>query len=127
MVDDHDTSGVFEAALRGELVVRTCHDCGATLHLPRQLCRDCGSERTGWQVVSGQAHVTSWTVVEHQVHPDFPTPYTVLLVELDDHEDVRFVGHLPGRPVIRAGAPVRVRFERLDDITALPQWELVEP
>jgi uncharacterized OB-fold protein len=126
VVDDRDTGGFFEAALRGELVVRTCTDCRTSLHLPRLRCHACGGERTGWEQVGGGAHVVSWTVVEHQVHPAFPTPYTVVLVELDDRAGVRFVGHLPGRPELRGGAPVRVRFELLDELTAVPEWDLVE-
>ena len=41
--DDIDTAGFFEAARRGELVVRACDRCGAVLHVPRAYCRTCGS------------------------------------------------------------------------------------
>jgi uncharacterized OB-fold protein len=67
--------------------------------------------------------VYSWSVVEHAVHPAFPAPYTVLLVELDDLPGTRLVGHLPGRPELRAGAPVIAWFEDVDG-TVVPQWRL---
>jgi NADPH:quinone reductase-like Zn-dependent oxidoreductase len=71
------------------------------------------------------ARLYSWTVVEHQVHPGYPAPYTVVLVELDDAPGVRLIGYLTGRPELRADQPMRVNFERIDDETTLPQWEPV--
>lgn len=126
VIDDRDTSGFWVAAARGELVVRTCRSCGRSLHLPRNHCSGCGRDDPWWRPVSGLARLYSWTTVEHQVHPGFPVPYTVVLVELDDAPGVRLVGRLPGRPALRAGAPMRVRFEQIDDDTALPQWEPLE-
>jgi uncharacterized OB-fold protein len=123
VVDDHDTGGFFEAAARGELVVRTCNRCAQLLHLPRQHCFACGSDDTGWTSVPGVARLHSWTVVEHQVHPAFPVPYTVVVVELEDRE-ARFIGHLPGRPELHVGDRLTVRFDRADDGTTIPNWEL---
>ena len=120
--DDRDTGGFFAAAQRGELVVRACAACGAFLHLPRAYCRACGSWEGRWVPVSGRGHLYSWTVAEHQVHPSYPVPYTIVLVELDDHPGVRFVGNLPGAPHLTDGQPMRVWFEHLDDGVVLPQW-----
>jgi uncharacterized protein len=125
VVDDHDTGGFWEAARRGELVVRRCDSCGTVVHMPMAHCHVCGGWEGHWEPVSGRARVHSWTVVDHQVHPAFPAPYTIVLVDLDDHPGVRFVGHLPGAADLIAGEPVRVRFEELGDGTVLPQWEPV--
>jgi uncharacterized OB-fold protein len=121
--DDHDTGGFFAAAREGRLVVRMCNGCDAVLHLPRAYCHHCGSWDGRWQEVSGQGRVYSWTTVEHQVHPAFPTPYTIVLVELADHPSVRLVGDLRGAPELSAGQAMRVRFEHLEDGVVLPQWE----
>ena len=51
VVDDLDTGGFFEAAARGELVVRQCNDCDAILHVPRMYCRHCRSWSGRWQSV----------------------------------------------------------------------------
>ena len=72
--------------------------------------------------VAGTGRVVSWTTAEHQVHPAYPVPYTIVLVELDDHPGVRFVGHLAGAPQLTDGQPMRVWFEQLDDGVVLPQW-----
>jgi uncharacterized protein len=124
VVDDPDTGGFFEAAARHELVIRTCTSCEAVLHPPRAHCGACGSWRTEWQVVPGTGRVVSWVVARHAVHPAFPVPYTVLLVEVDGAEGARLVGHLDGDPPVHDGARVQVRWEHLADDTVLPQWEL---
>ena len=125
VVDDPDTGGFFAAALKHELVVRSCRSCLTVLHPPRAHCSSCGGWDTGWQQLPGTGRVVSWTVVEHPIHPAFPVPYTVLLVELDGAEGARLVGHLDGAPPLHDRAPVQVRWEHLTDDTVLPQWELV--
>jgi uncharacterized OB-fold protein len=122
VTDDVDTGGVFAAAARGELAIRMCADCAAVLHVPVAYCHRCNSWNTNWQPVRGTGRLYSWTVVEHQVHPAFPAPYTVVLVELDDHPEARLVGQLPGRPELTVGQPMEAWFERLSDDAVLPQW-----
>jgi uncharacterized OB-fold protein len=120
--DDLDTGGFFAAARRGELVVRMCTGCDAVLHMPRAYCHSCGSWEGRWQPVAGTGAVYSWTVVEHQVHPGYPVPYTLVLVELDDLPAVRFVGYLPGTPELTAGQAMEVWFETVGDGVVVPQW-----
>lgn len=119
---DLDTEGFFAAALENRLVVRACRACGKVLHLPRSYCKGCGSWDVEWRDVAGTATVYSWTVVTHQVHPAYPTPYTVVLVELDDAPAARLVGYLPGTPALRPGQPMKVEFETLHDGSVIPQW-----
>jgi uncharacterized OB-fold protein len=120
--NDHDTGGFWEAARRHELAVRFCDDCGAVLHLPRAYCHECGSWDGSWKAVTGKARLHSWTNVTHQIHPHFPVPYTILLVELDELPSIRFVGSLQGDPDLYENQPMEVWFETLDDGTTLPQW-----
>jgi uncharacterized OB-fold protein len=122
--DDVDTGGFFEAARRHELAIRICDGCGAVLHMPRAYCHTCGSWAGRWQPVAGRGRVYSWTTVEHQVHPAFPVPYTIVLIQLDDVR-ARLVGHLPGAPELVEGQPMEVWFETLDDGVVLPQWRTV--
>jgi uncharacterized OB-fold protein len=122
--DDRDTGGFFEAARRHELVVRVCDACGAVLHLPRAYCHTCGSWEGHWQPVSGRGHLYSWTTAAHQVHPAYPVPYTITLIQLDD-VPARLMGYLPGAPDLTAGQPMEVWFEDLDDGVVLPQWKPV--
>jgi uncharacterized OB-fold protein len=126
VVDDRDTGGFFDAARAGRLVVRRCNGCDALLHMPRAYCAGCGSWDGRWQPVAGTGTVCSWTVVEHQVHPAYLVPYTIVLVELDDVPAARFVGRLDGAHDDLAGRPVRVRFDPVDDGVVVPGWELVD-
>jgi uncharacterized protein len=120
--DDRETAGFFEAARRHELAIRRCDGCDAVLHMPRAYCHVCGSWEGRWEPVTGTGTVYSWTVVEHQVHPLYPVPYTVVLVELDDLPGTRLVGHLAGAPSLAIGQRLEAWFEMLGDGTVLPQW-----
>ena len=122
VTDDHDTGGFFAAARNGELAVRACNACDTVLHVPTAHCHACGSWDGRWQAVGGTGTLYTWTVVTHQVHPSYPVPYTVVLVELDDRPGVRLVGHLPGTPTLEAGMPMEVWFETIADDVVLPQW-----
>lgn len=125
VVDDVDTGEFFAAAARGELMARVCGSCGRDLHLPRENCPRCGAFSRQWRVVPPTGTLYSWTVVEHQVHPAYPTPYTVVLVEVDGTDGVRLLGRLPGRPRLAIGEPMKVWFEDVDGVV-LPQWRPTE-
>ncbi len=120
--DDPDTAGFWEAARRGELAVRVCPRCETAVHFPRAYCDRCPGSPTEWRAVRPRGTLYSWTRCEHQVHRAFPVPYTVVLVELDDHPAVRLVGYLPGTPELEIGCPMGATFEALADGTVLPQW-----
>lgn len=126
VVDDLDTGGFFRAAADGQLVVRRCAHCDAVLHMPVAYCRHCGSLKGGWVAVAPRGRIYSYTVVAHQVHPDFPVPYTVLLIELDGVPEVRLVGRLDGRPEVSIGQPVVADFVPVAEGAALPSWRLQE-
>lgn len=121
--DDRDTGGFWAAAAEGRLAIRMCASCGAVLHLPRAYCHRCRTWSERWAEVSGRGRLYTWTTVEHQVHPAFPVPYTVVLVELEDHPGTRLVGHMEGVPDLVPNQAMQVWFERLDDGVALPQWK----
>jgi uncharacterized OB-fold protein len=123
---DRDTGGLFEAAAEGRLVIRACKACGSALHPPVAYCRYCASWDTDWRDVEGRARLYAWTTVTHQVHPDYPTPYTVVLVELEAVTPVvRMVGYIDGVPDLRAGMAMEAYFAASGDGQRLPQWRPV--
>jgi uncharacterized OB-fold protein len=124
--DDPDTGGFFKAAARGALAIQFCTRCDEPVHLPRPRCPSCGCVDLAWREVSPAGRIYSWTVVRHQVHPAFAVPYTVVLVALTDHPEVRLVGHLSGDAELRIGQPVRVRIDQFGTGTASPGWMLTD-
>jgi uncharacterized OB-fold protein len=123
VVDDADTAGFFAAALAGHVAVRHCRDCGVDIHAPRAHCSNCGGWNTAWRPLRGTGRLYSWTVVEHQLLPAFPVPYTIVLVEPDDAPGVRLVGHVPGRLENPApGQPMHATFDDVRDGVVVPQW-----
>jgi uncharacterized OB-fold protein len=123
--DDLDTGGFFEAARRGAIAIRRCNGCDAVLHVPVSYCRHCGSWEGRWEEVAGRATLYSWTVVTHQVHPAYPVPYTVVLVDLDDLPGTHLVGRLDGAPDLHAGQRMEAWFEELPEGVVLPNWRPV--
>lgn len=123
LTDDDDTGGFFAASKRGAVAVQFCNGCGASLHLPRPYCSSCGSWNVAWRDVSPTATVYSWTVAEHPVHPAFPVPYTVVMVELDDAPGVRLLSYLGGRPELHIGMEMRADFSDVrPDGAVVLQW-----
>jgi uncharacterized OB-fold protein len=121
---DRETRGFFEAAAQGQLVYRACNSCNHALHPPTGYCRHCGGWDTAWRPAKGTGTLHSWTTVVHQVHPSYPTPYTIVVVTLDDTREVRLVGRLDGQPALQAGMPMEVWFETLPNGAVLPQWKV---
>ena len=121
---DRETAPFFQAALEGKLVIKHCKDCDNGVHPPSAICPHCGSWNTEWKEVSGRGKLYTWTAVEHTVHPAYPAPYTIVVVQLDDIKRVRLVGDLPGRPEMKEGMPMKVRFQKLADGVVLPNWDV---
>ena len=122
VLDDPDTAGFWAAARAGVLAVCRCGGCGEVLHPPRGVCFACHGTDIEWTPVTPRGRLVSWTLAEHEVHPAFPVPYTVVLVELNDAPEVRLLGHLQGRPELRAGMSMHAEFTSHDPDVTLVQW-----
>lgn len=130
VTDDPETAGFFAAAREHRLVIQTCRACSHQQQPPRPRCRSCRGDDLGWADVPGEGTVHTWTVVEHQINPHFPVPYTSVLVDVEPRPGeptVRFLGYLPGRPQLRVGTAVTVEFIDLGGDVVLPNWAVVDP
>jgi uncharacterized OB-fold protein len=126
-VDEPDLAPYWEAAAREELIVRRCMDCGRAFWPPRAACRHCGSLSLDWQSAGETGRLFTWTVIGHTSIEGFraAVPFAVAVVALDATPGVRMVGRVTSPPdALAIDAPVRVRFERVDDRITLPVWEL---
>lgn len=123
---DATTRPYWEAATRGELLLKRCADCGRTHFYPRTICPHCLSDRVDWVRASGQGTIYSFTVVHRAPDPSLAdrVPYVVALVELE--EGPRMMSNVvdcdPG--AVSVGAAVEVRFEERAPDLSLPVFVL---
>ena len=103
-----------EFCKRGELRFQRCRQCGTWRHLPREMCRACGSTEWSWERSSGRGTVYTWTVTHRALHPGFAddVPYAAVMVELD--EGVRITAQSEGidHSDLQLGLPVEIVVRR---------------
>lgn len=131
--DDPTSAGFWSGCAAGELRVQTCASCGAWAHPPRPMCSTCRSTERTWVATSGRGRIWSYVVPHPPLLPAYSplAPYNVIVVELEENPEIRFVGNLLARPdgeinevdpaSIVIGEPVRVVFQTVDDVV-LPRW-----
>jgi uncharacterized OB-fold protein len=123
-VRNHDTEFFWEGTAAGELRIQQCNACGALRHPPGPMCPLCHAADRGYVVASGRGTIFSFLVHHAPKLPGRELPLTLALVELE--EGVRMLATVPGAPEdLAIGDPVVARFDRLDDETTLPTWEVV--
>ncbi|MGE4240667.1 Zn-ribbon domain-containing OB-fold protein [Ramlibacter sp.] len=121
------TQPFWDAARAGRLEIQRCESCAKYTHPPAPFCIRC-SGRLAFTPVSGRGTVRACTVMHNPsvLALRDAVPYTVIVVELDEQDDVLLVSNLPehasGEPVI--GKPVEVWFEPIGDGMSLPQFRL---
>jgi uncharacterized OB-fold protein len=106
-----------------DLHLQRCADCGVVRFPVSPVCHACFSDRWAWQRSSGRGRVSSWVVFRRQYFEDYPPPYTVVQVEMD--EGPRLTANLLGTEpeVVTEGMPVHVTYEELAGGGYLLQFE----
>jgi uncharacterized protein len=132
-VEDPDAAEFWAGCARGELLVQTCASCGLRRMPPRPMCPRCRSLKFRWDEMSGRGTIWSFIVPHPPLLPAYQelAPYNVIIVALDEDPTLRMVGNLVERPdgaineigaaTINIGDPVRVVFQRVEDVV-LPRW-----
>jgi hypothetical protein len=72
-----ETKHFWDAAAKGQLLMKKCLACGELHYYPRSLCPFCHSDRTEWLAASGQGTIYSWSVMRRA-----PEPYAIAYVTL---------------------------------------------
>ena len=97
--------------------LQRCADCGAFRFPAAPLCPDCGARTHDWTPCSGRGAVISWVVFHRCYFPAFAgdIPYNVAMIRLEEGPVV--IANLRGiaNAAIRAGLPVEVVFEDVDE------------
>ena len=144
LVPDNDSEWMeyFAHARAHRLMVRKCGACGLMRYPPTHACPWCTELAWSWQEVSGRGTIHSYEIVVHAIQPGFRdvTPYSVVLVDLDEQrgvptpdEALRVVanlvkpdGTMEDEKNVAIGKRVRVVFQDLADHMALPQFTLTD-
>lgn len=82
-VDDFSRA-YWDAAARGELLIRRCRGCGLPHHYPREFCPHCWGDDVEWERAGGRATLYTWSVVHRNDLPPFGgrVPYVAAVVDL---------------------------------------------
>ena len=132
-LDDPDTRPFWEGTSRSVLLVQHCAECGRARMPPRPMCPACNALRHEWKAMSGRGTIWSFIVPHPPLLPAYAelAPYNVVVIELDEDPGLRFVGNLVASPTgaineidpatIRIGEPVRVVFQKVEDVY-FPRW-----
>lgn len=114
----------WDGCREGKLRVQRCKDCETLIFIPQPVCGGCLSENLEWIESSGRGTIYSYTTVYRPQQPVFETPYTVVIVELEEgwHMLSNLLGVAPED--VRIGAEVEVTFRVKSDEITLPYFEL---
>jgi len=122
-VRNRDTEFFWDGTAKGELRIQKCNACGLLRHPPGPMCPSCHAADRGHLVATGRGTIFSFLVHHAPKLPGRELPLTLALVELE--EGVRMVATVTGAPeTLAIGDAVVAGFDKLDDETTLPTWEV---
>ena len=112
------TRPYWEAAARGELAIQRCRSCQRWIHFPEPICPACGGSDLGFEPVSGQGVVETFSVIHRSFVPEFAerTPYAIAWIGLPEQPGLRVFGNVTGcdPEEVAIGMEVEVWFEQRD-------------
>ena len=110
----------WDACRDERLTVQKCRDCETYTFIPAPCCGDCLGENLEWVESSGRGTLYSFSTVYRPQQPVFETPYTVVIVELEEgwHMLSNLVDVEPED--IAIGMPLEVTYREMTDEITLP-------
>jgi acetyl-CoA acetyltransferase/uncharacterized OB-fold protein len=113
-----ESAGFWASGEDGQLRIAHCADCGRWFHPPLPTCPTCRSQAVSLDVVSGRATVVAVTVNHQPWLADFPPPYVVAIVAIDEDDRARLTTNIVGADPdsVHIGQRVRVVFEHDEEV-----------
>jgi len=123
-----DTAAFLTGGAEGQLLIQHCSSCSLFIHPPSPRCPNCLTTEVAPVAVSGDGTVGSCSVNHYAWHPNFPPPYVIAIVELDEQPGLRLTTRLVGDGALGAeiGDRVHVVFEPHDNVW-LPLFSMTSP
>jgi uncharacterized protein len=128
---DDMTQPFWTSALKDQLSCARCTNCGIFRMPPSAYCFNCQHQEVEWVDLPGTATIYTFTVVRHPLRPDLKeaVPYVTAVVELDGTQGAgaRMMANVINCDVdkVRIGDKIKVTFEKVSDIMAIPRFEPV--
>jgi uncharacterized OB-fold protein len=112
----------YEYIDRHQLHLQRCTSCGRVRFPLSPVCYACFSPAWEWRLSAGRGRVSSWVVFRRQYFEEFPVPYVVVQVEME--EGPRLTANLLScePEAVRMGMPVEVVYEDLPGGRSLLQF-----
>ena len=114
-----ETQAFWDAAAKGQLLVKRCTACGRAHHYPRPICPFCGSDRTEWKDATGMGVIYSFSVMRRS-----SPPYVIAYVTLDEGPTIMTGLVNCDLDALRIGQPVRVAWTPTDGGPPVPMFTL---
>ena len=116
-VDDSNRA-YWTGGADGELRIVRCDTCATWIHPPAPICPSCHGRSLTPTATSGRGVLHTFTVNHQPWYPGLDPPYVVGIVALPEQEGLRITAGIVGLApdAVRIGMPVRVEFERYDDV-----------
>jgi uncharacterized OB-fold protein len=114
---EDETRPWWDAARKGELLIRRCGDCGVAHLYPRPFCPSCWSENVTWERAAGTGTLYTWSEVRSNDLPPFRSrvPYIAAIVDLTEGPrlETTIIGATEDQ--LSIGMPVTVDFQHDDE------------
>ncbi|MFC0204204.1 Zn-ribbon domain-containing OB-fold protein [Novosphingobium soli] len=112
-----ETAFFWTAGSEGVLRIQRCSHCGTYQHPPFPLCAQCQSDAVAPEAMSGKGRLASYTVNCEAWVPGLAVPFVFGVVELVEQPQLYvFTNVLAEAADVRIGMPLRVTFERHEDV-----------
>ena len=112
-----ETKPYWDAAAKGQLLIKKCNTCGESHFYPRSLCPFCFSGDTAWVAASGKGTIYSYSVMRR-----VPVPYVVAYVTLA--EGPTMISNIVDCDLnaVKIGQAVKVTFKPSDGGPPVPMF-----
>jgi uncharacterized OB-fold protein len=115
--------GFWEHARLGVLALPHCRSCNHVWYPPSSCCPVCLGTDVEFRAVSGRAKLWSWIVMHRQYLEDFPPPYVVAFVELEEGPMLMSALTNVAAEALRCDLPLQAVFDKLTDEIHLLKFE----
>lgn len=115
---------MWQSIHKHEWSLQSCDDCSEFRYPPAPNCRHCLGLNYHWKPLKGGGTILSWVIYHRQYFDNFPPPYNVVAVQLDEGPIVisNLVGDEPEGSWV--GHKVEICYEQDSAIGLVPKMRL---